>query len=310
MKTPSISPLLYGHLLALAATLIWSSVYLFARILADRFSPIELTFWRWAVAFIAFLPFVWQDLRAEWPVIRRYFARLMTFSLIGMIGFSVLIFLAGRTTTATNMSLLAATAPIFIALICRFALHERLSRQQVMGLVIAVCGVVVLVTRGDIAHLLSLNLTGGDLWALCAAMCFGVYSVLLRFRPPELGLRSFLCTLMGMATLWMLPPVIWHWACVKPLFMPTLPEGLALLHLGVVTSVIGFLFWNKAVVSIGAVRAGVVYYSLPFFSYVLALIFLGEQLAMPQIAGGVLIIGGIVLSSLQNIRKAHTVQKR
>ena len=309
MKTQSISPFLLGHLLALGATLIWSSLYIFARVLADRFSPIELTFWRWAVAVAAFLPFVWREVWAERDIIRRYILRLVAISVIGMLGFSVLIFLAGKTTTATNMSLLAATAPIFIALICRFALREPLTGQQVTGLLIAVCGVVVLVTKGDIGHLLSLSLTGGDLWMLCAAMCFGLYSVLVRFRPSQLSLRTFLCTIMLLGALWMLPLTLWQWLYVKPWFWPTGAELISLFHIGAVTSVIAFLLWNKAIVLIGAVRAGVVYYSLPFFSYLLALVFLGERMALPQAVGGVLIIGGIVLSSLQAVRRASALEE-
>ena len=309
MKTSPLSPSLSGHLLALAATFIWSSLYIFARVLADRFSPVELAFWRWAVAVAAFLPFVWREVWADRDLIRQHVVRLMIISLIGMVGFSVMIFLAGRTTTATNMSLLAATAPIFIALICRFALREPLSWQQVTGLLIAVCGVVVLVTKGDINRLLSLSLTGGDLWMLCGAMCFGLYSVLVRFRPSQLGMRSFLCTIMIMGAIWMLPPTLWQWLYVKPLFMPTWAEVLSLLHVGVATSVIGFLLWNRAIVLIGAVRAGVVYYSLPFFSYLLALVFLGERLALPQAVGGALIIGGIVLSSLRAVRRAEKAEE-
>ena len=304
MKPSSLSPSLSGHLLALGATLVWSSLYIFAITLADRYSPIELTFWRWVMAAGALLPFVWRELWAERDIILRHLVRLMAISLIGMGGFSLLIFLAGRTTTATNMSLLATTAPIFIALICRFALREPLSGQQVIGLLVAACGVVVLVTKGDIAHLFSLSLTGGDLWMLCASMCFGLYSVLVRFRPPQLGPSAFLCIIMGMGALWTLPLALWQWLCVKPLFMPTWTEALSLVYISAVASVIPFLLWNKAIELIGAVRAGVVYYSLPFFSYLLALGCLGERLALSQALGGVLIIGGIVFSTLQAIRRA------
>lgn len=309
MKKQILSPSLSGHLLALGATLLWSGLYIFARVLADRFSPVELSFWRWMVAAAAFLPFVRREVWADRDIIRRHFARLMIISLVGMVGFSLLIFLAGRTTTAVNMALLAATAPVFIALLCRFVLREHLSGQQISGLLIAVCGVVVLVTKGDIAHLFSLRLTGGDLWMLCAAMCFGLYSVLLRFRPSELGLKSFLCTIMVMGVIWMLPLVLWQWLYSKPFFQPTGPELLSLIYLGVATSVVAFLFWNKAVTLIGAMRAGVIYYSLPFFSYLLALVFLDERLALPQAMGGVLIIGGIALSSLQGFRRAKALKQ-
>lgn len=302
---PLLSPIAYGHVLALAATLIWSSLYIFARTLAERYSPIELSFWRWVVAFVALLPFTWRQVWAHRALVRDHVRLLMLMSLIGMVGFSIFVFVAGRTTSATNLSLLAATAPVFIACVCRFVLHERLSAQQIAGLCIAVCGVVVLVTRGNLAHVWSLSLTGGDLWMLLGAMCFGTYSVMVRFKPATMPLPVFLTVIMGMGMLWLLPPVLWQWCYVTPIFMPTWGEALSLAHIGVGTSVLAFLLWNKAILLIGAVRAGVVYYSLPFFSYVLAMLFLGERLTLPQAAGGALIIGGIVFSSLNALRQVR-----
>ncbi len=308
MKKIFLSPMATGHLLALGATVIWSSLYIFARTLTGDFSPVELAFWRWLVAFAAFYPFVHTRVWACRAAIRRHFVFLAVVSAIGMVGFTLLIFMAGRSTSATNMSLLAATAPVFIALITRFILKEELSRQQVVGLGIAVCGVVVLVTRGDIAHLLNLNLSLGDVWMMGGALCFGVYSVLLRFRPPAIPPVAFLTVLMGLGALWTLPGVVWHWTCVKPFILPSAIQWLSLLHIGVMTSVVAFLMWNQAIAKIGAVRAGVMYYSLPFFSYLLAMLLLGEALTLPQALGGILIVGGIVFSSLEAIRRAHSAQ--
>ena len=309
MKIPGISSILAGHLLALCATVLWSSMQIFAKILADRYSPIELSFWRWAVATAFFLPFVWRDVWAVRGVVRQHAVRLMIISLIGMVGSSLTLFLGARTTTATNMGLLLITAPLFIALICRFVFRELLSGQQITGLIIAAAGMAVLITRGDIVHLLSLSLTAGDLWVLAGALCFAIYSVLVRYRPPQLGLNVFLCIIMGMGVIWMLPLALWQWLFIKPLFRPTWAEVASLMHIGVMASTMAFLLWNKAVVLIGAVRAGVIYYCLPFSNYVLALIFLGERLALPQAVGGALIIGGVVFSSFQAILQAHAPKR-
>ena len=306
MEKRFFSPVLVGHALALGATILWSTLYIFAKTLAEDFSPVELAFWRWTVAFAAFYPFMHRRVWACRQAIRQHILRLAIFSAIGMMGFTLMIFMAGRTTSATNMALLAATAPIFIALVSRFILKETLARQQIVGLIIAVCGVVVLVTRGNVAHVWNMNLSVGDLWMLGGALCFGAYSVLVRFRPASIPPFEFLTVLMGLGIVWLLPGVLWHWTLGRPLFMPTAAQCLSLLHIGVTTSVIAFLMWNQAIAKIGAVRAGVVYYSLPFFSYLLAMIFLGERLSLPQVLEGVLIIGGIVLSSLEAIRRAHS----
>ena len=63
-------------------------------------------------------------------------------------------------------------------------------------------------------------------------------------------------------------------------------------------SFISFWFWTLAVDRIGPVRAGIVYYSLPVFAAVASVLVLGERIAPAQIAGGVLVIGGILVATL------------
>lgn len=171
MKNTS-SPFLVGHLLALAATLAWSGIYVFSRGMAGLISPQELAFWRWLVAFCAILPFTGPSLPAFWPIIKAHLLLLLGISLVGIVGFSVLIFQAGETTSAINMSLLAASAPIFMAFLSYVCFRERLSIRQLIGLAIAICGVIILVTGGEFFRLRNLTFTRGDIWMLLAAFFF------------------------------------------------------------------------------------------------------------------------------------------
>jgi drug/metabolite transporter (DMT)-like permease len=284
--------------LALGATLVWSSLYSVVRVLAPGYSPADLTFWRWILAFGLFLPFVWSGLAAHRRLILRNLPLLAVASLSGMIGFSLAIFMAGKTTTAINMSLLVATSPVLIALICRFVLRERLSRARIAGLLVAVSGVVVVITGANPDLLFSLRLTGGDVWALGAAGSFGLYSILIRFKPPEMPANVLLAAIMGLGILWSLPLFVGQRLWSGPPPAPDRIEILCLLHLGIGASLLAYLFWNKAILLIGPIRAGMVYYSLPLFSCVMAMIFVDERPGLPQAAGGLLIVGGIVLSSL------------
>lgn len=68
-------------------------------------------------------------------------------------------------------------------------------------------------------------------------------------------------------------------------------------------SLFGYMFWNRSVEHIGAARAGIVYYSIPLFSSIEAVFLLGETIQVSQMIGGTLIIGGILLSSLNVIKQ-------
>ena len=75
-----------------------------------------------------------------------------------------------------------------------------------------------------------------------------------------------------------------------------------MLYIAAIPTLTGYWLWNRSVEYVGAARAGIVYYSIPLFSSLEAVVFLHEQVSFSQVAGGVLIIGGILLSSLNVLK--------
>ena len=74
--------------------------------------------------------------------------------------------------------------------------------------------------------------------------------------------------------------------------------GLILLYVGVFPSALGFIFWNIAIAKIGAIKGAIIYDSVPFFSSLEAVILLNEKLLLSQVLGGILILIGIIYSSI------------
>lgn len=297
----SLSSNIRGHLQALAATVLWSGTYVVARGMAESMPPVELSLWRWGTALVCLLPFTMQSLRAHAGDIRRHLPILFLISLVGFACFTTFVFVAGQTTEAVNMSLLAATSPIFMAAFSRIFFKERLSGRQVGGLCAAIVGVLVLITKGDAGRLLHLNFTSGDIWMLVGAMLFAVYSILVRYRPQELPQLTFLAVITGIAFFCLIPATGVQILFGEPLRMPSAAGFAGIFYLGAVASVTAYFFWNIAIAHIGAVRAGIVYYSLPLFGSILAFFFLGERMNLAQMVGGALIIGGILFSSLSSL---------
>ena len=295
-----------GYALALCATVLWSTVFLLARVLAGEVSPVELSFWRWFVAFLAILPFTAVSVWRHRALIREHLLLVWAAGVLGFTLFSVLVFKAGHTTQATNLSLIAASSPIFMALLSRFFLGERLSSRQKTGLLIAAGGVLVLVLRGDFSRLAKLAFAEGDLWMLGAAFLFALYSVLIKRRPAGLPQTDFLCVMLGMGSL-SLFPFLFREMTLPSYHIPSMPHILALLFMGIGPSLLGYYCWNLAVAKVGAARAGVIYYSVPLFSSIEATFILHEYVTLAQIAGGALIIGGIFFSSMDalHLHKAH-----
>lgn len=293
-----------GYMLALLATILWSTVFPLVRVLPVSLSPIELAFWRWLFTFCCMLPFGLRALSQCWQLVLQNWRWMVPAGVLGFSTYSILMFEAGHTSSATNLSLIAATAPVFMAFFARFFLGEKLSPLQWCGLLVAVFGVTVLVLQGDLQRLALLSFTLGDIWMLLAASLFAVYSILVRRRPAVMPNGAFMLAMLFYGLMALFPLMILEIS--KPEYaIPDIPVFLLMLYIAIIPTLVGYLFWNRSVEYIGAARAGIVYYSIPFFSSLEAVVFLDEALSFSQLVGGALIIGGILLSSLNVLRSLY-----
>lgn len=285
-----------GYAYALGATALWSFNFIVARGLSDQIDPISLAFYRWLTAAIAMTPLAIRALIREFGVIRKSLPYLCVVSFAGVTVFNTLIYFAGRSTTAVNMSMIVITTPVYIAVFSSLFLKERLGLVKITGMTVVILGALTLVSAGRPGRIFSMDPAFGDLLMLLAAMVFSAYSLLLRFKPKELNLIPFQYATFLLGLLFLLPFFI-----VVQVDDPSpLPRGdvlLSILYVGVFASLISFILWNRAISQIGAVKAGIAYDSMPLFSAILAGLFLGEEFRSYHWISFVLIILGIVIAN-------------
>lgn len=297
-----------GYGSALLATVIWSGNFVVARAVAALIPPWQCNFWRWLVALAVILPFAWKGLRADWPGIRRHWAYLSLMALLGVTLMNTFIYKAGQTTTSLNMALLVPTAPIIILVFSRLLYGEPITARRLAGMLLVICGVCLLVSRGDWERLAHLRFTSGDVWALGGAFCFGLYSLFMRRRSHDVSALGFNVATFFLGLLFSLPFTVAE-ACLLPL--PELSPAvlISILYTGVGCSFLSFWLWTLAVDRIGPVRAGMVYYSLPLFAAAGSFFVLGERVTEAQLMGGCLVIGGILAATWPRHAASSTPQK-
>ncbi|GAA4693700.1 DMT family transporter [Streptomyces youssoufiensis] len=289
-----------GLLLALLATAIWAGNLATARELRDAIPPVSLAFWRCVLAVAVILPWTVRPLRREWPTVRRHTPLLSLIGLSGIALFTVLVYVAAHTTTATNLSLLDIAASVFILAFARLAGQERPGLPGLFGSVLAVAGVVALVTKGSFS---SLDPAPGDLWMLGAAVIFALYCLLLRVTPAAISQSTLLLVTFGTSLVFLFPAYLVEWWLVGGFTLT--PELLAALaYVGVFSSAVAYLCWNRAVQRVGAATAGVVYYLLPVLTALLSVWLLDEPVTLDQGLAMVLIVSGVALG-LHGSRRAR-----
>lgn len=287
-----------GYLFAICATALWSGNFIIARGLNESIPPISLAFWRWVVAVIVFMPFALKPLIAQRDVLKENIGYLAITALLGITTFNTLIYLAGHTTTALNLSLISITFPVFIVILSRFFFGEKITINKGIGIILVATGVVLLVTKGNLSSLVNISFAIGDVWMLIAAIIFAVYSILIRHKPAGLSIWSFQFSTFILGLVFLFPFFIWEYTTSPTIEFDAKTVG-SILYVGIFASLSAFVLWNKAIMVIGPTKAGMIYYTLPLFSGVLAYLILKEDISMVHLYSALLIISGILTANFE-----------
>ena len=281
---------------AALATMIWSGNFLIARGLNDKIPPVSLAFWRWAVATVVLVPFIIQSMYAQRDLLFKHIGYLVVTSLLGVSVFNTLIYLAGKTTSALNLSLISITFPVFTILLSRMFLKEPITKSRIWGVVIIVFGVILLISKGNLNSILNMSFAIGDLWMLLASLIFAIYSLLVKARPLEIKPKSFLGSTFLLGLTFLLPIYLISVKGSETIIYDNV-SIYSILYIGIFASIVAYFLWNRSVDLLGPSKASMIYYSIPLFSGLLAYLFLNEQVNMVHLFSGILIVSGILIAN-------------
>ena len=287
-------------LLLLVPPLLWAGNAVVGRSVTGLISPITLNLMRWLVAFFILLPFAWQVLKpgsALWPHWRRY--ALLAF--LGVGSYNCFQYLALKTSTPLNVTLVASSAPIFMLGIGKLFFGQLITKRQITGALLSVAGVLLVLSRGEWAVLAQFQLVPGDWYILLATLAWAWYSWLLTKPVDPPSIRSdwaaFLMAQMVFGLLWsgMFAGVEWSMAAGH--FHWGWPLALTLAYVAIGPAILSYRCWTTGVQRVGPAMASFFANLTPLFAAVMSAAFLGE---LPKLYHGfafVLIVGGIWVSS-------------
>lgn len=283
------------YLLLTLAVLFWAGNFILGRAFHNDIPPVSLAFWRWVGAALLItwpaLPHLRRDRQAlldSWPV-------LLLLALLGIAAFNTLAYSGLQYTEAINAFLLQSLMPVLIVSLSFIAFREKVTRLQSAGILVSLCGAVMIIVRGEIENLLSLSVNRGDLLVFTAIACYAGYTVLLRKRPQVHPL-AFIFTIFWIGSFALVPLYIWESMTVARMaFKPA--NFLVIGYVMVFPSIVSYLCYNRGVELVGANRAGLFIHLMPVFGSIMAVLFLGEIFSWYHCAGILLIAVGIFLAT-------------
>jgi drug/metabolite transporter (DMT)-like permease len=264
-------------------------------------APHALAMGRWALALAIMLPFVGAALWRQRAAVRQEWRHLLALGALGMWICGAFVYQAGHTTSATNIALLYAVAPVAITAVSLLLLGERMSTPQRIGVVLALSGVVFIIVKGELDNLLAVRLAVGDAWALVASACWVAYSVLLRHWPSTLGPAVRLAAIITGGLLVLAP-----FTLAEALWTDTPPWSLQALGLvvagAVLPGVLSYTAYSYLQRELGASRTALLLYLAPVYGALGAWVLLGEPPGWYHAAGAALILPSIWLATRPSVR--------
>jgi len=285
------------YLLLSLTAFFWSLNWVIGRAIAGHVTPFALAYVRWIVALALMLPLAWPAIRAAWPAIRREWKAIAWLGFWGTGLHNVFAYAGLQYTTATNGVILNSSVPVMIILLGWLIYRDTITRLQGLGVAISMAGVMAILTRGDAAVLANFQLNKGDIIVVAGMVFWAAYTVFLRHKPvdvPGLALLAC-CAVVGVVLL--TPLVVAEVAFMGGHVEITPATVAAMVYVGVFPSVVGYVFWNRAVAEVGSNIAGIFMHLMPVFGSLLAWMFLGERIELFHVVGIGLILAGITLTS-------------
>lgn len=277
----------------LFVSIIWGVNFAFVKFALADFLPLSFTITRFILA--AFFLFVVMlatgeplglDRKDRMAVVKLGFVGITLYNIFFMYGL--------KHTSASHSALLISLSPLFAVLLQAASGRERLTMNVIAGVVLAMAGVYIIISsHGNGIEFTAADITG-DLLTLVASFLWALYTtsskpLLERYSPIKV---TAYCMAAGSI---MLVPIGAHELFGQQWSAVSIRSWSAFAFSAIVSGGIAFSLWYHGVKRIGVTRTISYHYLVPFVAVVFAALFLGEQIKLPQMAGGAAIVSGVAL---------------
>jgi drug/metabolite transporter (DMT)-like permease len=283
----------FAYLILAASAFFLAMGHVIARGVHEQVPPLGLTFCRWLIATVFLLPLVWRDFKNALAIYRRYWQKFLLAGVLIVGGTSALT-VALNFTTATNVTMINASQPAFTALLSWMLYRERLHIAQVLGIVVALAGVLMMICRGDPRVLGTLEFNGGDLIAMAAVWGLAGYAICYARISHGLSTPSALLPIILAGCLCLLPFYMWESVVYKAVPINRVSVS-AILAIAFFSSFVAMIMWNRGNHLVGANLASMFINLIPIFGVLLAVTFLEEIVEGYHIVGMLMIGCGVWL---------------
>ncbi|WP_433746987.1 DMT family transporter [Falsibacillus pallidus] len=265
-----------------------------AKYTVEFFSPSSAAAWRFGIAAVVMLLIMWKREGIRLHHFKQNGKTFLLLGIIGIFGFNALFFLGLQHTSAINGALIMGTNPVLSTILARFILKEKITANQSAGVILALIGVGLVITHGSMDVIKNLSFSIGDFIIMMGNLCWALYGVLGRkFVKSSSSLATTTYTMViGAGALILLSLFSDQPASQE------IPLGAwgSIVFMALFTSVLGYLWWNRAIQVIGIGKTSLFFNLVPVVTMTISAVS-GIGVEGIQLAGAALVIAGVLTSS-------------
>jgi drug/metabolite transporter (DMT)-like permease len=280
--------------------LLWAGNAVTGRMFNAQVPPMTLNLMRWVLAFVFLLPLAHRVLRRSSPLWRDW-RRFSVLGLVSIGAYNSLQYLALKTSTPINTTLVGGSLPVWVLAMGWLFYGEKVSRRQLLGAALSICGVLLVLSRGQWAVLTQVTLVPGDVYVLIATLAWAYYSWMLAKPTEPAEIRgdwaAFLMAQIVFGIAWSALFSAGEWALTDAHIDWSWSLLAALLFIALGPALLAYRSWGAGIGRAGPAMAGFFSNLTPLFAAMMSSAFLGEAPQLYHALAFVLIVGGIVVSS-------------
>ncbi|MGE0084375.1 MAG: DMT family transporter [Desulfococcaceae bacterium] len=280
----------------------WGGTFVAGRMLSGHVPPCSAAFLRFALA-ATLLLILTRMLEGKLPLLKKeQILPVILLGLTGVFSYNILFFKGLELISAGRASLIIAMNPICITLFSVLFFREKPGFVRIGGILLSVCGAVVVISKGDLGNIIGSGLGRGEVFIFGCVASWVTFSLIGRSVLTGLSPLVSICysSIIGAVAL----------------FFPAYSEGvlsnmgnyafsdwMSIAYLGIFGTVIGFIWYYQGIRSIGPVKAGLFINFVPISAIFLAFLILKEPLTFSLLTGAILVVSGVYLTNTGGIRR-------
>ncbi|MCA9401772.1 MAG: EamA family transporter, partial [Candidatus Omnitrophica bacterium] len=282
------------HIKLIVMALIWGGGFVAGKVIAPQAGAFTITFLRFLIASVVLTIILFRTEKlTSVPISIVGFALAGGFLGVGCYNF---LFLNGiKWIEAGRGAVIMSIVPIAVAVLSAILFKEPLTFRKFVGILISVVGAAMVVSNGDFSIFFG-NIGRGELYILGSVSCAAAFTLISKKMLDQLSPLAVIVFISSFGTVMMIIPMLIELQ-TRPLTGLSFAFYMNLLYLALGPSVVATVFYYHGIAKVGPSRASQYMNLMPVFAVILSFLFLGEEITSSLAVGGLMVIGGILITN-------------